>query len=271
MAGEPPGQMRIGAVLREARERAGLELRDVSDRTKIRLRYLGAIEDEHWDDLPSAAYAKGFLRTYAQLLGLDADALVDEFRRQVEGGGGETAYPLGEQVLERRRRPGERSGREVPRWLVAAGLIAAVLAGLVAVGLLSADDESEPARDRERPAAAGGGGDGASRDGGDGAATRPRGTVSLRLRAREPVEVCLVGGGGEALIDRQVLAEGTEDEFRRRRFELRFPAGFEPGQVDVEIAGKPRRLPRANGPAAYEIVAPKRVEAVEPPAKEDCP
>jgi cytoskeleton protein RodZ len=268
MAGEPPGQMRIGAVLRDARERAGLELRDVSERTKIRLRYLGALEDEHWDDLPSAAYAKGFLRTYAQLLGLDAEALVDEFRRQVEGGGGGAAYPLGEPVLERRRRPGERSGREVPRWLVGAGLIAAVLAALVAVGLLSADDENEPARDRERPAAAG---DGRRNERGDGGAPQPRGTVSLRLRARKPVEVCLVGGGGEALIDRQVLAEGTEDEFRRRRFELRFPAGFEPGQVDVEIAGKSRRLPRVNGPAAYEIVAPKRVETVDPPAKEDCP
>jgi cytoskeleton protein RodZ len=265
MAGELPGQMRIGSVLREARERAGLDLRDLEETTKIRLRYLAALEDEHWDDLPSFAYAKGFLRTYAQALGLDGEALVDELRRQVEGAAA-ASYPLGDKVLERRRRPGERWAPGPRRWLLPALIIVAVLAGLIVVGLLTGDDDDAPA-DRERTERPQGGG-GGDRAGGD---KPPRGTVSLRLTARRPVEVCLVGGGGEALIDGQVLAAGTEDQFRRRRFELRFPRGFEPAQIDVEVAGKPRRLPRASGPAAFEIVAPKRVNAIDPPAKEACP
>jgi hypothetical protein len=255
--------MRIGSVLRDARERAGLELRDLEATTKIRLRYLAALEDEHWDDLPSPAYAKGFLRTYAQLLGLDGEALVDEFRRQVESGPGESSYPLGDQVLSRRARKGGRTGP--PAAVVALAVVALVVLALVAIGLVTGGDDEAPS-----------GGAPAEREDRDGSGERgnqPRaeGTVVLALRVREPVEVCLVGGGGDALIDRQVLAAGTEDEFERRRFELRFPDGFEPRQIEVEIAGEPRRLPRVRGEAAYEIVAPKRVEAVEPPAKEDCP
>ena len=76
--------MRIGEVLKRSRTRQGIEIADVEERTKIRTKYLRALESEEWDVLPSPAYAKGFLRTYAQLLGLDADAIVDEYRRQVE-------------------------------------------------------------------------------------------------------------------------------------------------------------------------------------------
>lgn len=267
MAAELPGQMRIGAVLREARERAGLDLRDVSERTKIRPRYLAALEDEHWDDLPSPAYAKGFLRTYAQLLDLDGEALVDEYRRQVEGGG-DVGYSVGEGVLHRSRVAGDQRDAPVSRRLAVGGLIAAVVAALIAIGLLSGGDD-EPTRERDRKAAKRSGG----RDRSDKERERdePRGSVSLRLRALAPVEVCLVDGSGRALIDRQVLAAGTEDEFRRPRFELRFPGGFAPEQVEVELDGNRRRLPRADGPAAYAIVAPKQIKLIDPPEGEDCP
>ena len=100
MTGELPGEMRIGEVLKQARARTGLEMRTVEERTKIRIKYLRALEDEEWDALPNSAYAKGFLRTYAQLLGLDGEALADAYRRQVEGGRSDPAYPLGDQVLE---------------------------------------------------------------------------------------------------------------------------------------------------------------------------
>jgi hypothetical protein len=268
MAGELPGQMRIGAVLGEARACAGLDLRTAEEQTKIRVRYLQALEDEHWDDLPSPAYAKGFLRTYAQWLGLDAEALVDEFRRQVEGGTGGSAYPLARPAQGHRRAPG-RDGRGVPKAVVAIALVLGVVAALITIGLLTGgDDAPAPDPDRGGPAeSTDRGGRGDNRD----ARSANDKTVVLELRVREPVEVCLVGGGGEALIDRQVLAAGTEDEFERRRFELRFPGGFEPRQLEVTIAGESRRLPRATGPAAYEIVAPKRVETVDPPAREDCP
>ena len=62
----------IGTSLREARERQKLELSQVEGATRIRARYLQAFEDERFDILPGVAYAKGFLRTYADYLGLDA-------------------------------------------------------------------------------------------------------------------------------------------------------------------------------------------------------
>jgi hypothetical protein len=261
MAGQLPGEMRIGEVLQDARRRAGLDIRTVEERTKIRVKFLRALEGEDWEALPSAAYAKGFLRTYAQLLGLDGEALVDEYRRQVEPAGDGASYPLGDQVLEARRHSGARgSGSRV--WLLL-GLGALAVAGLLLVIGLTGDD-SPRERDRRGGERRGQG------DGGKGNAERPRGTVTLALAVDEPVEVCLLGGGGEALIDGQVLAAGTEEAYERRRFELRFPQGFDANQFRLEIAGKKRRLPRADGPAAYEIVAPQRVRPAAPPGGE-CP
>jgi Helix-turn-helix domain/RodZ C-terminal domain len=69
----------IGSSLRAARMRQGLELSQVEHDTRIRARYLAALEDERFDVLPAPAYAKGFLRTYADYLGLDAQRFVDEF------------------------------------------------------------------------------------------------------------------------------------------------------------------------------------------------
>jgi transcriptional regulator with XRE-family HTH domain len=69
----------IGNALREARERQGLQRADVERETRIRQRYLAALEDEHFELIPARAYAKGFLRLYADFLGLDGQRFVDEF------------------------------------------------------------------------------------------------------------------------------------------------------------------------------------------------
>lgn len=69
----------IGQALRSARERQGLERAELERQTHIRVRYLGALEDERFEEIPGRAYAKGFLRVYADALGLDGPRLVDEF------------------------------------------------------------------------------------------------------------------------------------------------------------------------------------------------
>jgi cytoskeleton protein RodZ len=73
----------IGNSLREARLRRKLELSQVEHDTHIRARYLMALEDERFDALPGTAYAKGFLRTYADYLGLDGPQFVDEFNARL--------------------------------------------------------------------------------------------------------------------------------------------------------------------------------------------
>src|SRR5436853_6793842 len=74
----------IGTTLREARIRARIDISEVEARTKIRAKYLRAIENEEWDLLPGPVYVKSFLRTYGDFLGLDSRLLVDDFKRRYE-------------------------------------------------------------------------------------------------------------------------------------------------------------------------------------------
>jgi cytoskeletal protein RodZ len=69
----------IGNSLREARERQGRTFADLERKTEIRTRYLKALEEEQFSLLPAPAYMRGFLRVYADELGLDGQLYVDEF------------------------------------------------------------------------------------------------------------------------------------------------------------------------------------------------
>src|SRR5215207_7127443 len=114
----------IGQALREARTERGIELSEVERVTKIRIKFLRAMEEDRWEALPAPAYARGFLSTYARFLGLDDQALVDEYRRTVEGA--DRPEPIPHQVLQpatRRRR--RRSIKPVA--ILFAGLLAVVL------------------------------------------------------------------------------------------------------------------------------------------------
>jgi cytoskeleton protein RodZ len=69
----------IGTSLREARLRQHLDFPEIEQATKIRGKYLRALEDEQFDVLPAQTYVKGFLRSYAEYLGLDGQLYVDEY------------------------------------------------------------------------------------------------------------------------------------------------------------------------------------------------
>jgi hypothetical protein len=69
----------LGNSLRDARTKHGLDFPEVELATKIRAKYLRALEDEAFDVLPSETYVKGFLRSYAESLGLDGQLYVDEY------------------------------------------------------------------------------------------------------------------------------------------------------------------------------------------------
>jgi helix-turn-helix protein/uncharacterized protein DUF4115 len=84
----------IGNSLREARYRQQLELSEVEQATKIRARYLQALEEETFDALPAQTYVKGFLRTYADYLGLDGQLYVDEYNSRYATGEDEPREPV---------------------------------------------------------------------------------------------------------------------------------------------------------------------------------
>src|SRR3954452_20835739 len=69
----------IGNSLREARVRQGLDYSQVELATKIRAKYIRALEEEQFEVLPVGTYIKGFLRSYAEFLGLDGELYVDEY------------------------------------------------------------------------------------------------------------------------------------------------------------------------------------------------
>ena len=69
----------IGSSLREARIRRGVELAQAETATRIRAKYLNALEEEQFESLPGDAYARAFLRGYAKFLGLDPELFVDEY------------------------------------------------------------------------------------------------------------------------------------------------------------------------------------------------
>src|SRR4026208_1475512 len=101
----------IGNSLREARLRQGFDLARVEDDTKIRAKYLQALEDERFEVLPSETYVKGFLRTYAEYLGLDGQLYVDEFNSRYASGDEEYREP----VVARRTSHVRRHRRVAPR------------------------------------------------------------------------------------------------------------------------------------------------------------
>jgi cytoskeleton protein RodZ len=149
----------IGAMLREARMRDHLDIAEFEARSKIRAKYLRALEDEEWTLLPGYTFTKAFLRTYADMLGLDGRMLVDEFKRQYQDPSEIELAPVlpsrrdGRRARERPRerdRGGERGRNKRPsgpssRVLLVAVLVVLLAAALFVVRELSNQNKKPPA------------------------------------------------------------------------------------------------------------------------------
>jgi helix-turn-helix protein len=115
----------IGSSLREARIRQGYDLAEAEIGTKIRSKYLDALEEERFDVLPAPTYVKGFLRSYADFLGLDGQLYVDEFTTRY--GSGEEEYLPSRTYRSSARRPSPAHRRFESR-VLALALVGIVLA-----------------------------------------------------------------------------------------------------------------------------------------------
>jgi cytoskeleton protein RodZ len=244
----------IGATLREARMRARIDVSEIEASTKIRAKYLRALENEEWDLLPGPTFVKSFLRTYATALGLDGKALVEEYRLSYERPS-EPPEPIVSSPRKVPRMPRGSGGPGPSRGYMALVGIVAIVIVLLVVGLLS-----------------GGGGGGGStnatsartgttakhRPGRTGASGRGRGagsanassTVSLQLRATGTVYVCLLGEGGRKLVAGQTLETGARTPtFTAKRFELTLGNNA----VTLTIDGTPRVIPASSQAIGYTI------------------
>src|SRR5436305_2489491 len=125
----------IGPTLRDARIRARIDMSEVETQTKIRAKYLRAIENEEWDLLPGPVYVKSFLRTYGDYLGLDSRMLVDEFKRRYERPSDHDPRPVAQRSRERDRdRQRHARGPLIPPWAAIGLVLVAVVVALYVLG-----------------------------------------------------------------------------------------------------------------------------------------
>ena len=198
----------IGTTLREARIRGRIDMSEVEARTKIRAKYLRAMENEEWDLLPGPVYVKSFLRTYGDFLGLDSRHLVDEYKRRYERPTDQELRPITSRSRDRERR--RRRLRLGPLGAVVLALLA-VVAALFVIGSLG----SKPSSTASSSAGAS-----ASRSATTHAANRahrhkphhappPKPTrVTLKLVPTSTVYVCLEDGNGKRLIPGVIFSAG---------------------------------------------------------------
>ena len=121
----------IGDTLREARMRQRLDIADVEAKTKIRAKYLRALENEEFGMLPGPTFVKTFLRSYAEVLGLDPHLLVEDYRARYEARDEAELKPIGPPAMRRERR---RRARPPGPWLL--------------IGLAARGGARHPPRDR---------------------------------------------------------------------------------------------------------------------------
>lgn len=246
----------IGNSLREARVRQGVGLPEAEQATKVRGKYLRALEDERFDLLPGQTYVKGFLRAYAEYLGLDGQLYVDEYNSRYVAGEEETP-------IRARRTAQPDHGALVSRTVVVVLAAIALITALsfAAFGQFGGDSNGSSSQASKNPRTAG---TSAQHRGG-------RRHVKKRRSHRPPAAARIVltgihGGSwirvhGRTTAGRSsqlfvgTLEAGKSLDFRGKRLLLEIG---QPGNVRVKLNGRSRSLPGGNARETL-VVTPSRI------------
>jgi cytoskeleton protein RodZ len=221
--------------------RQQLDIADVESRTKIRAKYLRALENEEFGQLPGSTFVKTFLRTYAEVLGVDPHRLVEEYRLHHEPEDELEVQQLGPSAGAAR----DREPRFVPARPPGPGtmvlvFVIAVIGLLLVLGLTGGEDEGDQSadtdtaqREPERPQT-------------ERRPPPPR-AVSLRIAPSVPTYACLDTGAGTDVVFEGILEEARSFRGRRLRVNL--------GKTSVEIRanGKPVEIAQGPNPAGFEF------------------
>lgn len=245
-----------------------LDIADVEARTKIRAKYLRALENEEFAVLPGATTVRSFIRTYAELLGLDPHPLVEQFRQQSEDRDEGEIQPVPapsrggdrrdrKERRERRPSPAPRRGRGGPSPLaLIAGTVIAILVLLAVIGLIGGEEE--------------GGGEKSSNEGQTTQSKKaqqpkpkpkpkrppaPTG-ATLTVAPAVPTYVCVDTGPGT-----EIVFEGTLDSsrnFKGKRVRLNL------GKTSAKLTanGKGVPLEPSPTPVGYDVT-PTKVQPLE--------
>ncbi len=211
----------IGSSLREARTRQGLDFTEMEFRTKVRAKYLRALEAEQFEQLPGHTYIKGFLRTYAEALGLDGQLYVDEYNsRYVAGEEERPLRPRRVPTAPRRHRHNRESR------LVVVAVTAMILLTALVIAAWKFGDTAEPKVQ------------GVNVPTGTSAASISRGVSVTAAKGASFMEVQSVSRG--TALYRGTLERGQMKRFARQKLTITLTS---PKNVVVRVAGARVKVP----------------------------
>jgi cytoskeleton protein RodZ len=231
----------IGDALREARMRQKIDITEIEAKTKIRAKYLRAMENEEFDLLPGSTCAKSFLRTYADALGLDSHRLLEEYRAQYEPRDEGDLLPLAGQAG---RRPGGRERRYdrrgPPRRAAAvAAVVAAAVIVLIVIGVFSSNNgtsqnasttSTQPSTAKKHK----------KKHSSSGTNTTVPRRVVLRVTPTVPTYMCVDRGQGTTPIYQGITDQPQTFKGRHIRINL--------GKTSVALSANGKRVTLAQGP-----------------------
>jgi cytoskeletal protein RodZ len=272
----------IGATLREARMRARIDISEIEAETKIRAKYLRALENEEWGLLPGPAYVRSFLRTYAEALDLDAKLLLEEYKLRHERPSDHDLMPIG---APRRRGGGSRGGgrggrepRRIPGAFFVVVIVVLLVGALYLLGKSTGGDGGDNAssgtptttgRTTTTPVPA----SSAAKKKSTSSSKKKSSTSSsssklVRLQVVPgpgAVFACLVDSSGQARINGATLSQGqTAGPYRSRSFRLLLGNG----NARLRVNGKLRQVPDAS-PVAFKI-SKGSFQRVDPKSVPNC-
>jgi cytoskeletal protein RodZ len=231
----------IGSSLREARTRQGLDFPELEQLTKIRPKYLRALEDEQFEILPAPTYVRGFLRSYAEALGLDGQPFVDEYNSRFAVGDDDVPVRTRRAPQPRSR---DRSARE-SRIAVLAVLGIAVIMALVIAAWRFGGPEHERIpnlpQGQNPPAQS--------------ASTHGRARLVVRADGGSSWMEVREGSASGKLLYTGTLERGQTKEFTARKLQLVLA---QPEHVLVRLNGNRKNLPDGT---AFTVTAQRIVPA----------
>jgi cytoskeleton protein RodZ len=207
----------IGERLREARMRQKIDIAEVEAATKIRAKYLRALENEEFGLLPGTTFVKTFMRTYAEYLGLDAQLLIEEYRVDYEprGEGDQPMVSRPSRRQQERRRPRGSRGPPGPGTAIVVVMVV-VVAILLILGLTGGGDDSgkqaatSTQKKKEKPARAK-----HKRE------AKPKPTsVRLHVVPLEPTYLCVDRGDGTPVVYQGTTSDSQTFHGKRLRLNI---------------------------------------------------